>query len=102
VLSLLDRPWPGANWFELYKVYEIILHSRLLTAAQQASGVTAAEVKLFKRTANHHRASGVDSRHARSTEQPPAKPMTLPEARPIFRRLVSAWIRLLAGQAPLN
>jgi hypothetical protein len=90
-LEIMGRAQP-LNFAELYKVYEIIEHTGNLKAVMKSAAVAATTTRLFTRTANHPGASGETSRHARSNEQPPAKPMTLDEARRLIRTLVIAWM----------
>jgi hypothetical protein len=96
VLMLLDRPRRGARWVELYKVFEIIEDDGSLPAVRDAVGVSKAAIERFTRTANHDRASGADARHARVKTEPPAKPMSLPEAHDIMCSLAREWIQLRA------
>jgi hypothetical protein len=91
VLEIMGRPDP-LRLADLYKVYEIIKHSGALNRAMNSAGVSEATTRLFTRTANHPEASGDAARHARSRDQPPARPMTLDEARARVRSLVSAWL----------
>jgi hypothetical protein len=91
VLEIMGRPDP-LSFADLYKVYEIIKHSGALNPAMNSAGVSEATTRLFTRTANHPEASGDAARHARSRDQPPARPMTLDEARAMLRSLASAWL----------
>jgi hypothetical protein len=90
-LEIMGRPQP-LNFADLYKVYEIIEHSGHMKIAMTSAGFGKPAARLFARTANHPEASGQDARHARSNERPPAKPMTLDEARRMIRELVTAWM----------
>jgi hypothetical protein len=64
VLTLLDRPRRGARWVELFKVLEIIKSDGNILAVRTAAGVSNNKIERFTRTANHHRASGLeDARH---------------------------------------
>jgi hypothetical protein len=94
-LTLLDRPYRGARWVELYKVIEIIESNDPTKAVPNAAGVSNNEIERFKRTANHQRAGGLnlDARHARLNREPPPKPMTLPEADAMICSLVREWMR---------
>jgi hypothetical protein len=80
VLEIMGQPGPP-HFQQLYKVYEIIEHAGDLRAAAQSAGVPQSELSLFTRTANHQAASGTESRHARSNQQPPTDPMPIGRAR---------------------
>jgi len=90
-LEIMGRP-QSLNFAELYKVYEIIEHSGHMKIAMTSAGIGKPAARLFARTANHPEASGEAARHARSTQQPPSKPMTLSEARGMICSLVTAWM----------
>lgn len=92
-LAIMGQPAP-LGWVELYKIYEIVKASGALPPARDAAGLTDADLSRFTHTANHPDASGDDSRHARSAQQPPRTPMPIEQARDLASRLVRAWIEL--------
>jgi hypothetical protein len=98
-LAIIGQSDPP-KWFELYKVMEIVEHAGALKSAMAAGGISANRKTLFTRTADHHKASGVDARHARSNNQPPNNPMGIEEAREMIGRLLGAWMDLLWEQRP--
>lgn len=88
-LEIMGQPEPP-NFAQLYRVYEIIEHTGALKAAMQSAAIPATPMTLFTRTANHPDASGADSRHARSRQDPPKEPMTIAKARILISRLLAA------------
>ena len=94
VLEILAKP-SGPSFGDLYRVHEIVEHTGHSKSAMQSAGISKATVNRFTRTANHQAASGTESRHARSSEQPPKDPMIIDEARTMIRQLVIAWLEFL-------
>lgn len=87
--------WSGSHdWVNLYRVFEIIEGRADIVASGWAS---RNEAERFARTANHPDAVGADARHARSSVQPPPKPMTLEEAAAFIRRNLTAWLESLSA-----
>jgi hypothetical protein len=82
-----------ASWAELYKVGEA-LHAAIGSDEIVARGwASEAELRLFRKTANHQDAAGRDARHARKAgKDAPSSPMALEEARELIRRIVFAWL----------
>jgi hypothetical protein len=71
------------EWFDIYKVYEIIrddLGSKKLNSKKLASKT---ELDLLRQTANYYR-------HARTAR--PSKPMTHDDARELIRRVLRHWL----------
>lgn len=77
------------DWVNLYRVLEIIEGRTDVVVGGWASRT---EVERFTRTANHPRAAGPNARHARSTAQPPPRPMTPAEGVEFVRRIVTGWL----------
>jgi hypothetical protein len=94
VLQLLAKP-DGPSFSDLYKIHEIVEHTGPGKSAMGSAGISKAAMSRFTRTANHQAASGSESRHARSSEQPPEDPMTVGEARTMIRRLVTEWLKYI-------
>jgi hypothetical protein len=94
VLQLMAKP-DGPSFSDLYKIHEIVEHTGHGKAAMQDAGISKATMSRFTRTANHQAASGSESRHARSSEQPPKDPMTVDGARTMIRQLVAAWLKYI-------
>jgi hypothetical protein len=94
-LRLYDEDSLG--WVELYRLYEVIEsdigHSTIL-ANRWASD---ANIRLFKHTANSVAATGDQARHGKETSTPPAKPLTLSEARTLVDALLRAWLAYKAS-----
>lgn len=94
VLDIMGRV-EAPNWSDLYKVYEIIEHTGTLSSAMNAAAVSENRMSLFRRTANHEKASGPDARHSRSKQDPPKNPMTIEEARRLISALIQTWVESL-------
>jgi hypothetical protein len=98
VLAILGRPEPALDWFDLYKIYEIIcVHvtrgPKCRQNALTATGwVKRGDLDAFKASANHQGASGDAARHARQSGPPPTRTMTIEDARRLIRVLVSRWL----------
>jgi hypothetical protein len=80
------------DWRDLYFILE---------AAEEAIGcevhekgwVSKAERERFTATVQNRRAIGNLARHGHTKFAPPAKPMTLPEARELTAQVVGSWMR---------
>lgn len=82
------------DWVNLVRVLEIIerdVGGKPELIQQGFSNRT--ERSLFGSTANHPAASGDLARHGVSKEEPPGKPMTLPDARAYIERIRQRWLR---------
>ena len=94
-LRLYDEDSLG--WVELYRLYEVIEsdigHSTILTNRWASD----ANIRLFKHTANSVAATGDQARHGKETSTPPAKPLTLSEARTLVDALLRAWLTYKAS-----
>lgn len=86
------------SWPEMYAVYEIIQED-IGGHIEDEGWSTKADRKLFKRTANHPEAAGLQARHASSAREPPDDPMTLQEGREWIRGVLARWLRSLADEA---
>lgn len=85
------------DWVNLYRIYEIVKDD--LGSDHEIANKTSAsanQLTLFSRSANHEKASGDDARHGVSSEneQPPPKPMSLPEAINLVTELVNDWLEI--------
>ncbi|MFI6681994.1 hypothetical protein [Kribbella sp. NPDC050470] len=93
VLDLLGKDVVGLDWFDLYKVYEIVRGDVGTEAALLATGwVPATDLKAFTASANLPTVSGADARHARGPTGQPKHTMTLHQARSMIGQLVAAWL----------
>jgi len=90
-LAAFNRPH---DWVNLYRVLEIIEGRADIVGAGWAS---ANEVDRFSRTANHPRAAGPNARHARSSVEPPPRPMTPEEGVELIRRMLRGWLGSVAS-----
>ncbi|MGH2660134.1 MAG: hypothetical protein ACRDHS_10835 [Actinomycetota bacterium] len=77
------------DWFNLYKVFEIIQSRADFKGNGWASDK---EVSRFTWTANHPEAGGDEARHARLSQKPPARPMTLGEGDAFVAQLLTEWL----------
>ena len=82
------------DWVSLYRVFEIIERRADIVGSGWAS---RKETERFTRTANHPDAAGPDARHARSSVQPPPRPMTPEEGIELIRRILAGWLGSLAS-----
>lgn len=90
--ALRLRNEDSIGWVGLYRIYEVI-ESNMGRSAILANGwATDADIRLFKHTANSVAAAGDQARHGKETGTPPAKPLTLSEARTLVDTLLRAWL----------
>ncbi len=84
------------NWFNLYKVCEIIEEDMGDSKQLESKGwVTKAQLAHFTGSANSYNSTGADARHALRKPRPMKQPaMTLSEAQVFIRSLLDNWIRL--------
>ena len=98
VFALLGKSDPALDWFDLYKIYEIVGDQvaggpKGREKALAATGwVTPGDLDAFKASANHQGASGDAARHARQSGPPPKRTMTIEDAQQMIRVLVSRWL----------
>lgn len=83
-----------ANWFNLYKVFEIIRddvggHAQLI----RARWVSKNNIGRFTGTAQSSDILGDEARHARYRGGPPSDPMSLPEAKSFIKTILEQWIK---------
>ncbi|HZC73508.1 MAG TPA: hypothetical protein VE442_22625, partial [Jatrophihabitans sp.] len=94
-LRALAQPDEQLDWYDLYKVFEIV---REAVGGQKdliaTKWFTSADVDRFTASANHPGLSGDEARHARQGGRPPdlRKAMSLAEANGFIQRLVVSWI----------
>lgn len=95
--ALRLRDEDSLGWVELYRIYEVI-ESDIGRSAILANGwASDADIRLFKHTANSVAATGDQARHGKETTTPPAKPLTLWEARTLVDALLRAWLAYKAS-----
>lgn len=83
------------SWRNLYIILEVMEEScggdkHLLAASWLPD---EAEIRLFKYTANNWQALGSEARHGKEQWKPPAKPMSLQDARELIRLTLLAWLQ---------
>lgn len=91
VMLLVNRP-DFKTWVTLYRIYEIIDHDQDI---KKKNWIPKKKRNLFKHTANHPEASGLDARHGFQKEQPPENPMKLDEAIALTNELIDKWLNHL-------
>jgi hypothetical protein len=80
------------SWVNLYRMYEIIKDDvNGDDELKKISGISKAKFTLFRRTANHQDAVGLQARHGALKKEPPNKPMPLTVARNLIRKLIIQW-----------
>lgn len=83
----------SASWVGLYRILEVVEEDvggeKRLTRLGWASKMP---IKDFKHSANSVEAAGNESRHGVEPGDPPARPMTIEEARKFGRNLVDGWL----------
>jgi len=100
VLAILGEPDSPRDWFDLYKVLEIVSKNvtglpglKGLPLLKKMGWVPAAQLEAFTASANHQGISGGQARHARMSGTPsPRLMMTLIEAQQLIGALVKAWL----------
>ena len=92
-LRILGRPEP-LDWYDLYKLWEIVEHAVGGTSQVVAQGwATKADIGRFTASANHPGISGDQARHARLKGVPGQDlVMPMPEGDAFVRRLIANWI----------
>jgi hypothetical protein len=79
------------DWGNLFKIWEVI-ESDLGSDIFRHGWASKKEVERFTHTANSPEALGDEARHAKKRGQPPAKPMTIGEAKQLINGLLVKWI----------
>ncbi len=83
------------NWVSLYRIYDVIKSDGGDIAKRGWASRRA--IKRFKQTANSPDASGDDSRHGAGNIPPPKDPMTISEAKSLFKTIIHKWLRSKEG-----
>jgi hypothetical protein len=94
--ALRLRGAPQADWFRLYKVWEVI-EADVGGDVYSRGWATKSEAGRFTRTANSAAALGDAARHAKDRSHPPRNPMTLEEATNFIDRALRLWLLAKAG-----
>jgi hypothetical protein len=86
----------NGNWFNLYKVYELVKddvngEKEILSR----KWISKTSLKRFTQMAQSRAGLGDDARHASKKYKPPAKAMSLTEAKTIIGTLLQNWINYL-------
>ena len=100
VLEILSKPDSPPDWFDLYKLLEIVSQNvsglpglKGLPRLKKKGWVPSAQLEAFTASANHQGISGGQARHARMSGTPsPRLMMTLSEAQQLVGALVKAWL----------
>lgn len=83
------------TWISLYKAYEIIRDDVSGKHQIIKNGWSVdSDINRFTQTAQSRAALGDSARHASKKYKPPAKPMTLLEARALIKTILSRWASL--------
>jgi hypothetical protein len=91
VLQLLGAS-SELDWVDLYKLYELLAHDAGDNDAFCArAGISLADLKAFKASANRPDVSGSAARHAVARGGMPSRMMTLEEARALILSVVRIW-----------
>ena len=85
------------RWGSLYNVVEII--QREMAGAIPSEWISDSDLRLFKHTANDHRAAGETARHHNPRFAPPRDPMSIEEAQAHVRRILDGFVKLRAERA---
>jgi hypothetical protein len=80
------------DWVGLYRLLEVITAVAPIPTIVARGWASKADLALFKHTANSARALGDEARHGADTTQPPAKAMTLPQARLVIDSILRSWL----------
>jgi len=92
-LDLLGKDVVALDWFDLYKIYEIVRENVGGEKALLAQNwVPLSDLKAFTGSANLPAVSGTEARHARAPSGMPKRTMTLHQARSVISGLVLAWL----------
>lgn len=95
-LALLGKGVDGLDWFDLWKVWEIVRDNvGGFNAVVAQNWVLQADLAAFKPSSNDPALSGDAARHARHTGPPPAKVLSVEQGRELIRQLVAAWLKTL-------
>jgi hypothetical protein len=80
-------------WTDLHRLYEVLRAEVGGDAAIVKSGWTSkSQIERFTRSADSVAVAGDDARHGVERMQPPAKPMTLSQARSFIDALLGKWL----------
>ena len=95
------RYFQNPTWVNLYKVFEVV-HSDNVGRQELLCCVSDTDLDRFKRTAQNPNLVGDLARHGRFDKAPPKKPMTLDEARALWRLVLGQWIEALSNLGKLR
>lgn len=92
-LHILGKPDAALDWYDLYKLYEIVRDDVGGESDLKAKGWAPwSEIKTFTESANRREISGDDARHARLSGAPSGRSMTIGDGRELVRRLIASWL----------
>jgi hypothetical protein len=80
------------DWVGLYRLLEVIYDSVPASIIASRGWASKAALGRFEHTANSVGAVGDEARHGLERTQPPARPMTLREARLLVDSIVRSWL----------
>jgi hypothetical protein len=92
------------TWHSLYAALDTILKDRRTGGGRGVAtwaNVPAAQLKLFRRTANSSRAVGAEARHGPDYVAP-RHPMALADAEELVRHVVDCWLGELERVGPVR
>lgn len=96
VLALLGKPVDGLDWFDLWKVWEVVRDNvGGFKAVIAKNWVPAADLAAFIPSSNHQAASGEAARHARDNRPIPTKVLSIDQGRELIRQLAAVWLNTL-------
>jgi hypothetical protein len=106
VLEILGKPGPTLDWFDLYKVYEIVgdhvasgpdpaKRQSRQNALINTGWVSKEDLSAFTGSADRPDVSGDAARHARMPGDPPKRTMSIEDARLMIAVLVRRWLESL-------
>jgi hypothetical protein len=96
-LRILGRPEP-LDWYDLYKVWEIVEHAAGIKQVVARGWATKADIVRFKTSANHPGISGDKARHALQPGTPgPNRVMSMAEGDTFVHQLTANWIESHPG-----
>lgn len=92
VLKILGRD-ENPDWYDLYKVHEIIRHDILPRKIHRLGWATKSQDRAFTASADRYDVSGEAARHAVDRHsEPPRHTMTISDGRAYIANLVTKWL----------
>jgi hypothetical protein len=96
ILGYLGRPEGDLDWFDLWKIWEVVREDVGGLGAVAAKGwASEDDLQAFRVSANDPTISGDAARHARQHQHVAVKVLSLHEGRALVRQVAEAWLRSL-------